>query len=205
MWTSFSARYSALCFAVLCVGALSACDRVGGSNSGAGGPTIGSVVAPEPVVDAVPQEEPAVARSLWRAANNAAANTTGNLRVSLASVRGGPVILAFATGVTMRAQPIAVSPASEQSGVNNATFAALLGADPRVDVNLYRVQDETVVQTAPQGGLCGAARTSYLIISEFVDQREHWVFRVGAFRGQAPPGVRGANPQYCGAYAFEAP
>ena len=48
------------------------------------------MVEPETRVDAVPQEEPAVARSQWRAVNDGARAITGNLRVSLEGKRGGP-------------------------------------------------------------------------------------------------------------------
>lgn len=191
-----------LTLAVLAFG--TACDRrANDPQTGAVRPS--TVVEPEMRVDTVPQEEPALARSQWRAANDVARNVTGNLRVSLAGARGGPIVLAFATGVTMQAQPIAVTPASNRSGVDNRTIAQVLGGSPDVDAHLYRVVDETVAQTAANGGLCGQARATYLMISEFVDPRGRWVFKLAAFKGDGPPGVGGVDPQYCAAYAYEAP
>ncbi len=118
--------------------------------------------------------------------------------------RGGPVIFAFATGVTVRAQPIADVPADQRSGVGGQSFAAVLGGDPRVDAHLYRVLDEQVAHSAPSGGLCGNTPVKHLAVSEFVDSSSHWVFRVAAFKGDRPPGASGDDPQLCGAYAFAA-
>ncbi len=120
-------------------------------------------------IDSVPEEEPAVARSQWRAVSDGARSVTGNLRVSLAAARGGPVVFAFANGVTVTAQPINVVPAENRSGVGGQSFAAVLGGDPRVNAHVYRVVTDNVTRSAAQGGLCGAERTRHLAVSEFVD------------------------------------
>jgi hypothetical protein len=184
-------------------GALAGCGQNGASDSNSQ-TQASTIVTPEMRVDAVPQEEPAVARSQWRAVNDSARNITGNLHVSLEALRGGPVIFAFATGVTVRGQPIADVPADQRSGVGGQSFAAVLGGDPRVDAHLYRVLEEQVAHSAPSGGLCGATPAKFLAVSEFVDSSSHWVFRVAAFKGDRPPGASGDDPQLCGAYAFAA-
>jgi hypothetical protein len=161
------------------------------------------VVEPETRVDVVPQEEPAVARSQWRAASDSARRISGNLRVSLEGRRGGPVIFAFATGITIRAQPYAEVPADSRSGVGGQSFAAVLGGDPRVSVYLYRVLNENITNSASQGGLCGEGSTRYLAVSEFVDGSGRWVFKIAAFRGDAQP-PSNEDPQLCNAYAFTA-
>jgi outer membrane murein-binding lipoprotein Lpp len=181
---------------------LAGCSRDHGAKQG---PIVrpSTVVEPETRVDTVPQEEPAVARSQWRAVNEQARALTGNLRVSLEGVRGGPLVFAFADGVTIRAQSYGVAPADSRSGVGGQSFAAVLGGDPRVDVYLYRVLDENVSSSAAQGGLCGEARTRNLAVSEFVDSSGRWVFKVAAFRGEATP-PSSADPQLCSAYTFTA-
>lgn len=159
-----------------------------------------TVVEPETRVDVVPQEEPAVARTQWRAASDVARRVSGNLRVSLEGTRGGPVIFAFANGITIRAQPYNVVPADSRSGVGGQSFAAVIGGDPRVSVHLYRVLDETVTASATQGGLCGQERTRYLAVSEFVDSSGRWVFKIAAFGGEdAPPVV---DPGHCNSYSY---
>ncbi len=160
-----------------------------------------TVIEPETRVDVVPQEEPAVARTQWRAASDTARRVSGNLRVSIESTRGGPVIFAFANGITVRAQPYNMVPADSRSGVGGQSFAAVLGGDPRVNAFLYRVLDENVTTSAAQGGLCGEEITRYMAVSEFVDGSGRWVFKIAAFRGsEAPPS--GEDPQVCNSYAY---
>jgi hypothetical protein len=162
-----------------------------------------TVVSPETGVDTVPQEEPAVARTQWRAANDQARSVAGNLRVSLEARRGGPVIFAFANGVTVRAQPYAVVGADSRSGVGGQSFAAVMGGDPRVDAWLYRVINENVTRSAAQGGLCGQDSTRHMAVSEFVDGSGRWVFKIAAFKGESEP-PSGRDIVVCGAYSYTA-
>jgi len=187
--------------AALALGA-SACDRDRGDST-VPGERAETVVEPETRVDTVAEEEPVVSRSLWRAANDDARQVTGNLRVSWQGRRGGPVVFAFATGVTVTAQPYVVVPADSRSGVGGQSFAAVLGGDPRVQVYLYRVLSENVTPSAPRGGLCGEAVSRYLAVSEFVDGAGRWVFKVAAFSGDAQP-PSSTDPQLCNAYSYTA-
>jgi hypothetical protein len=161
-----------------------------------------NVVTPEIRVDAVPQEEPAVARSQWEAVNENARNVTGNLRVSFRGVRGGPLTFAFANGITIEAQGYEVSPADSRSGVGGQSFAAVVGGDPRVSAHLYRVVNENVLRTATRGGLCGEYVTRHMAVSEFVDGSGRWVFKLAAFRGDAAP--PNSDPGLCGAFSYTA-
>lgn len=188
-------------FAVLALG-VSACDRNRGDST-VPGERPETVVEAETRVDTVPQEEPAHVRTMWRAANEDARGVTGNLRVSLQGRRGGPLVFAFATGVTVVGQPYNVVSADSRSGVGGQSFAAVLGGDPRVDIYLYRVISENVTPSAPRGGLCGEAVTRYLAVSEFVDAAGRWVFKIAAFKGDAQP-PSGQDPQLCNAYSYTA-
>lgn len=189
--------------ALVLIASLAACGPSGASNQ-APGVKPSTIVEPELRVDAVPQEEPAVARQQWRAVNDTARTVTGNLRVSLETTRGNPVVFAFANGITVRAQPIAEVPADQRSGVGGQSFAAVLNGDPRVDAYIYRVLDENVTRSARAGGMCGGERAKFLAASEFVDSGSHWVFRVAAFKGEQQPGSLGQDPQLCAAYSFAA-
>jgi hypothetical protein len=162
-----------------------------------------TVVEPEIRVDTVAQEEPGVVRSQWRAVSEEARTVAGNLRVSIEGRRGGPVVFAFANGVTIRAQSYAVVPAASRSGVGGQSFAAVLGGDPRVESHLYRVESENVTNSATRGGLCREATTRHMAVSEFVDGSGRWVFKIAAFRGEAGPSS-GADPELCQAYAYTA-
>ena len=183
----------------LCVGA---CSRQN-HNDQASRPHSETIVEPETRVDSVPQEEPAVARSQWRASNDVTRNVTGNLRVSMEHLRGGPLIFAFATGVTVRAQAYQEAQAGSRSGVGGQSLAAVMGGDPRVDAYLYRVLQETVTPSAPLGGLCGQDRTRFLAVSEFVDPSGRWVFKLAAFKGDRGP-ASGSAPQHCNSFSFTA-
>lgn len=190
-----------LAVAMLASGACSRRDQ-GQTDNGVRPQTI---VAPENTpVDAVPQEEPAVSRQQWRAVNDRTRGTTGNLRVSIERQRGGPLIFAFATGITVKAQNYQVVSADARSGVGGQSFAAVLGGDPRVSAYLYRVNQETLAPTAAAaGGLCGQDTTRYLAVSEFVDASGAWVFKIAAFHGENAPGT-GQDPLSCGNYAYTA-
>jgi hypothetical protein len=183
--------------------ALGACSRERGSENLPGERPM-TQVEPEIRVDAVPQEEPAVARSQWRAVSEAARSNTGNLRVSLEGARGGPVVFAFANGVTIRAQPDNVVPADSRSGAGGQSFAALLAGDPRVEAYLYRVLDENLIPgRQATGGLCGTSPTRHMAVSEFVDASGRWVFKIAAFRGDAQPPAN-VDPELCSAFGYTA-
>ena len=181
---------------------LGACGRDRGDNT-VPGERPSTVVESETRVDTVAQEEPAVARSQWRAASDDARAVTGNLRVSLQNRRGGPLVFAFATGITLTAQPYNVVPADSRSGVDGQSFAAVLGGDPRVDAYLYRVVSESVTNSASRGGLCGEAVTRHLAVSEFVDGSGRWAFKIAAFSGDAQP-PSSVDPQLCNAFSYTA-
>ncbi|MGD9966359.1 MAG: hypothetical protein AB7T59_07550 [Hyphomonadaceae bacterium] len=183
--------------------ALAACDRSDGEK-GIPGERAQTQVEAETRVDTVAQEEPALARSQWRAANDDARAVTGNLRVSLQGRRGGPLAFAFATGITVVAQPYNVVPADSRSGVGGQSFAAVLGGDPRVEAYLYEVEtgNERVAPSAPRGGLCGEAVTTHLAVSEFVDGSGRWVFKIAAFTGDGRPPA--GDPQLCNAFSYTA-
>jgi hypothetical protein len=165
-----------------------------------------AIVEPEMRVDAVPQEEPGVARRLWRAHNDQARVVAGNLSVSLEQRRGGPVVLAFANGITVRAEQLLAHHASARvGGAGDPSFQSLLSLPAQVDVRVYRVADERVTQSAPRGGLCGELRTAAVAAAEFVDDRGRWVLRLAAFRGDAAPGAGQGDPQLCSVFAYEQP
>jgi hypothetical protein len=185
--------------------ALAGCGRDEGQAADTRAARASAIVDPEMRVDEVSQEEPGVARRVWRAGNETARNVAGNLSVSLEQGRGGPIALAFATGITVRAEQLAAHRANTRTGgADNQTFAQLLGLPDQVDVRVYRVVDERVSQSASRGGLCGELRTTAVAIAEFVEDT-HWVQRIAASRGTVAPGDAEGDPQMCGVFAYEQP
>lgn len=198
----FSARFRAVAFALVGVAALAACSRDPTGDDG-GDERPSTIVEPEMRVDDVPQEDPGVARRAWRLANTYTRDVAGNLSVSLERGRGGPVAFAFATGITVRAEILSVMRADTRISQAGA-FANLMGLDPRVEVNVYRVVEETVSQSAPRGGLCGQARTQHVAAVEYVDDDGEWTMKIAAFKGGHAPGAGAEDPDLCGVYIYRA-
>jgi hypothetical protein len=157
-------------------------------------------------VDVIPQEEPGVARRLWRTANPAARDVLGNLSASLERGRGGPLTLAFANGVTLRLEWLTKHDADARIGPgSDATFQTLLALPEQVDARVYRVLDENIARSAQRGGPCGEVRSTHVALAEFVDDDGDWVLRMAAFRGATPPAGRESDPDPCGAFAYQQP
>jgi hypothetical protein len=161
------------------------------------------VTAPEMRVDSVATAEPGMDRLQWRATNEVARSLTGNLTASLEYGRGGPLILAFANGITMRLERVGDQMGVDRIGPGTATFASTLSTDPNAGVYVYRVVEERLARSARQGGLCQKDDTRYVAISEFVNRSGDWVFMLAGFKGAAPPGpTTETEPQLCAALGF---
>jgi hypothetical protein len=158
-------------------------------------------------VDAIPQEEPGVARQAWRVANPSARDVLGNLSASLEDGRGNSLTLAFANGITLQMDEVARHGAGTRIGSDGeATFQTVLALPEQVDVRVYRVADQVLARSARQGGPCGKERPTYAALAEFVDDDGDWVLRMAAFRGADAPAERGGEPAHlCGAFAYQQP
>lgn len=195
-----------VCAALAVVLMAAACERAGigeAPESSQRASRSQPVTAPETAVDTVATGEPGLARNRWKAASDLSRTVTGNLTASLESGRGGPLVLAFANGLTLRMERIAEHVGADRTGSGGATFAATLSADPNAGVFVYRVADERIYPTATQGGVCQRDAARYVALSEFVNRNGDWVFVFAAYRGQQPPGPQAQrDPQLCGAYGY---
>jgi hypothetical protein len=184
---------------------VAACDLIRAPEQAADatvGAETGVRTRPDTRVDDIAIGEPGAARRQWRAANQTARDVTGNLTASLPDGRAGQLVLAFATGVTLRLDTLGMRLGSDAVGAGGPTFAGLLNADPNVGVFVYKVANEKVDNIAPKGGLCGGAKTTYVAIAEFIGPDGDWVFRGVSFKGAAAPDPAGADPQLCNAFAY---
>ncbi|MDX2233242.1 MAG: hypothetical protein NW200_01975 [Hyphomonadaceae bacterium] len=160
------------------------------------------VTLPEGVA-AVATAEPGAIRNRWEAQTELSRTVTGNLTASLEAGRGGPLVLAFANGITMRLERVADQLGADRTGSANVTFSSTLGADPNAQVFIYRVADERLADSASRGGLCQGGRTAHVALSEFVNRQGDWVFTLAAYRGSVQPGPgASADPQFCAAYGY---
>lgn len=193
------------CLVALMALASAGCDRVGSVATQAAEQRqdrLSPVTAPE-AVGVVATAEPGAVRNRWEAQTELSRTVTGNLTASLESGRGGPLILAFANGVTLKLERVADQLGADRTGVDGVTFSSTLGADPNAAVYIYRVAEERIAQIAPRGGLCQGARTAHIALSEFVNRNGDWVFTLAAYRGTAQPGPQASSdPQFCAAYGY---
>lgn len=192
-------------FAVATLALTAGCDRAGEIVAPTAKERVdrsAPVTAPEGV-SVVATAEPGAARNRWKAQTELTRTVAGNLTASLESGRGGPLILAFANGITLKLERVADQVGADRTGSDNVTFSSTLGADPNAAVFVYRVAEETLARSATSGGLCQQARTTFVALSEFVNRQGDWVFTLAAYRGATPPGANGgADPQFCAAYGY---
>jgi len=194
------------CAALLMMLTAAACDRDGADDSPTAAPRASRsapVTTPETAVDTVATAEPGLSRNRWATNSSLAKTVTGNLTTSLESGRGGPLVMAFANGLTLRLERIAEHVGADRTGSGGATFAATLGADPNAGIYVYRVADERIYATAAQGGVCQRDPAKYVALSEFVNRNGDWTFAFAAYRGEHAPGPQAErDPQFCGAYGY---
>lgn len=204
MSKSFSAasKFVGLAFLLL-----AACSPNGDENGDANSrPGLGGVIThPDTSVDEVACAEPGKDRHQWDAGDNGTRNKTGNMTASVEG-RGGPLMLAFANGITEQGERDIKLPASTSVAGGPTTFDAILKADPESTVYLYRVTGEDIASVAKTGGLCGMDKTTFLAVTECVGQDGEWTFHVVAFKGAGMPGPNGTSaPIMCGGFHFKAP
>lgn len=202
----FNAACSALVLASALTSslALTGCDEFFGKQAAkTAAPNAPSPLVTSPVTDIAEtaSAEPGRDRRQWRASSANARSITGNVTTST-SGRGGPLLLASATGITVTAERDALVKATTPVFAGADNFSATMGIDPQVDVYLYRVTDEGLSPSAAtSGGLCGDARTTHVAVSEFVGKEGEWAMRFAAFKGEPSPGME-TDPQLCGTYQF---
>jgi hypothetical protein len=206
MSKSFNAAFSALVLASVLGStlALAGCDEFFGKKSSS--PTAPNapsplVTSPDTDVSETASAEPGRDRRQWRADSARAKALTGNVTTSTEG-RGGPLLLAYATGITISADREATMKAAAAMFPGAPSFAEKMNVDKQADVYVYRVSDEGLSPSAAKsGGLCGADRTAHVVVSEFVGKEGNWALRIAAFRGQNSPGTD-ADPQLCDIYQY---
>jgi hypothetical protein len=199
--------FNAPCNAVILALALAACDQLAGGNS-ASAPAPRrdpSALVTKPITDVeeIASAEPGRDRRQWRPLNDASTRQTGAVTTSLANGRSGPLMLAFANGITVAAERQAELKASVSIGGGKPSFAEAMAINPQAKVYVYRVVEEQLSPIAARtGGLCQANHSNFVAVSEFVDKTGDWTLRVAGFRGQEPPGDAEGDPQLCQAYKY---
>ncbi len=154
-------------------------------------------------VEEVATGEPGKDRFNWRADNDGARTISGNVTASLPEGSGGPLALAFANGITLRVDVLGLHRGTDRMAPRGDTIAAILGGDPRASVGIYRVAQEDIDRSAPKGGLCGAAPTRHIAVTEYVTEQGDWSLLIASFKGAAAPGADNAvDPEFCNVFVF---
>lgn len=206
MSASTSKSFNAACSALVLMGllALSGCDEFFGNRAATpAAPNAPSplVTSPDTDVEETASAEPGRDRRQWRATSASARSLTGNVTTSTQG-RAGPLLLAYANGITITAERDATMKASAPMFPGAASFAETMNVDRQADVYLYRVTDEQLSPSAARsGGLCGTDRTAHVAVSEFVGAEGDWALRIASFRGGHAPGAD-ADPQICSNYQY---
>lgn len=203
----FSARCRDLAAIGLAAATLSGCELVGlltGADKASDGDGLEAALTDKQrdAAQLLPASEPGLTRHQWRAADAAARRATGNLTASLENLRSGPLVLAFANGVTVRLESMGKSSADARIAPGATSFGEALGASAEAVVSLYRVLKEDVERVAPEGGLCRREPTTYVAIVEYVDGSGDWTFRTASFAGEEPGPAAVADPRLCGVFAY---
>lgn len=198
--------FNAPCRAAILALALGACDQLTGGNSATTAPArpdpTALVTRPDTNVDEIASAEPGRDRRQWQARTPTTQRVTGSVTTSLANGRSGPLILAFANGITITAERDAELRGSVSIGGGKPSFAEAMGGDSSARVYVYRVADEQLSPIAARaGGLCQTDHTNFVAVSEFVDKSGGWVLRVASFRGQTAPNS-GEDPLLCQAFQY---
>jgi hypothetical protein len=208
MWCSARFKRGALTAAAFwAASAVGACDGIPFLQQAAQGAV--EAVRPTDAVQgeaARRQTAPGEMRTLWTVADDATAEVVGRLRINRGDMIPGvgrPISLAFANGITTRLEPVTIYAPDDPSGAGGASFAGLLGADPRTDVFVYRVEDELVGSSA-RGGLCGGLPTTHVAIVEFSEADGARVLRIVSFLGDVAPGSLSGDPGFCRVLRFQA-
>jgi hypothetical protein len=184
---------------------VSGCDAIGKRVQETADAPVGNgnlVTAADMRVDDVPTGEPGADRHRWRPISVTGRDLAGNLTASLAGGRGGPLMLAFANGVTVELERMADQRGEDRMGSSLPTFTSAMSVDPNAGVFVYKVQRERVASSA-KGGLCGGGAAKYFAISEFVDRSGDWKFSLAAFKGAAPGPQITEDPRMCVALSYE--
>ena len=208
MWMWCSARFKGVWgLAAAALLSVSACDRIPFLSQAAQEAAEAVRPADAPSGEAARRiSSPGEMRTLWTVADDATAQVVGRLRINLGDPVPGvghPISLAFANCVTIRLQPVTIFAPDDPSGAGGASFAGLLGADPRADVFVYRVADELVGSSA-RGGLCGGIPTTHVAIVEFSEADGARVLRIVSFSGDVAPGSLTGDPGFCRVLRFQA-
>ena len=145
--------------------------------------------ASAPVERAAPPTLQAVVLGEFAASNPVAESATGAVTISDGEIVG-------ANGATFTTERVALVSGDDQFTANQR-FADAMMIEPRKQVELRHVVEETPPTDAPDGSLCGTLKTGYLAIAKVMDGDVE-VVKMLALSGQALPAASATDIALCG-------
>lgn len=125
----------------------------------------------------------------FEAASTTANAYTGAITVTARQITG-------ALGQTYDVEPFGQVTGKTKSAGDGQTFADLLSVDAGTPVVLLKVRGEKIAPSAPNGGLCDAAPTTFLAYASVAGE-----LRLAAFKG-ATVGAGARAEDLCGTYNY---
>ncbi len=178
---------------------MAGCSRSGPASAPAGQPEANTAPAPPaipqhdpasaPVERAAPPTLRAVVLGDFVAGNPVAESATGAVAIGDGEIVG-------ANGATFTTERVALVSGDDRFNAG-ARFADAMMIEPRQQVELRHVVEETPPADAPEEALCGTLKTGYLAIAR-VMQGDVEVVKVLALSGQALPAASAADVALCG-------
>lgn len=123
-----------------------------------------------------------------------AASTTANAYTGAITVAARQITGAF--GQTYDVEPTGQATGKTRSAADGPSFADLLGVDAATPVVLLKVRAEKIAPSAPNGGLCDSAPTTFLAYASVAGE-----LRLAAFKG-ATVGASARAEDFCGTYNY---
>jgi hypothetical protein len=174
------------------------CSRPGPDAAPAGQPEANTAPAPPaipqhdpataPVERAAPPTLQAVVLGEFAASNPAAESATGALTIKDGEIAG-------ANGAKFTTERVALVDGDDQYTAN-ARFADAMMIEPREQVELRHVVEETPPTDAPGNAFCGTLKTGYLAIAQVMEGEVELV-KVLALSGQALPAASASDISSC--------
>jgi len=125
----------------------------------------------------------------FEAASTMANAYTGAITVAARQITG-------ALGQTYDVEPFGQATGRTKSAADGPSFAELLGVDAGTPVVLLKVRAEKIAPSAPNGGLCDAAPTTFLAYASVAGE-----LRLAAFKGTTV-GAGARADDLCGTYNY---
>lgn len=129
----------------------------------------------------------------YQAVSRTAMGITGNLTLATDH-------LSFELDQIYETALVAHRPASEDYAKGAGSFAEILLIPETATVEVRRISTEKVGLKAPNGGLCGPAKTTFVALASAPDFSGEAALRLAAFKSATPPGPDGDPADLCGTF-----